>query len=374
MCVIVHQPKGTHIDKDLAHRLWTRNSDGGGYAFIDPDGVLVTRKTLEWDEWWKSFETDRSRFPGRDFLLHLRIKTHGDVNLDNVHPFQVDEHTVMAHNGIISGVPDYGDGRSDTRVFIDEVLPELPPDWLDNHYLRSMVEEWIGWSKLMFLTNNPNLKKTVYILNQNRGTYKDGMWFSNSNGLTVVKYTTWTSPTESNNEGTTTLSTPRSHGNIEKEERKATVLGGEAWKARIQKDRDNTAKMAVGNLREQSGLRAPITFTTRVGGWICWGCESQVDMKTGECRCWDRLCVDCKHFAGMCQCPGELSWCLVDWDKASGQLRNQAIAKMAEYGDDDTEPLPEGEDESLQEALEQMELYEGGEGPKAEMEDTNTVT
>jgi glutamine amidotransferase len=182
MCVIIHQPEGTHLEKERAERLWKKNPDGGGFAFVGDDGKISGFKSMDFDPFWKAFETSRSQFPNRDYILHMRIATHGTVDISNVHPFLVDEHTIMAHNGIIHGVGD-DPLLSDTRVFVRDVLPELPETWLDSLYLTDMVEEWIGWSKLAFLTTNPNLKQQVYLLNEKSGTYADGMWFSNSSGV-----------------------------------------------------------------------------------------------------------------------------------------------------------------------------------------------
>ncbi len=138
MCVIVHQPNGAHLNKKLAKELWQTNPDGGGFAFLDDDKNLVVEKFMKFPTFWSKFETMRSTFPARDFMLHMRIATHGSVSINNVHPFQLNEHTVMAHNGILKEViddleSDPEDDRTDSEYFIEEVLKDLPRTWLDNN-------------------------------------------------------------------------------------------------------------------------------------------------------------------------------------------------------------------------------------------------
>ena len=60
MCVIIHQPKGTHLDKERAQRLWIRNPDGGGFAFVNDFGAIETFKFMEFQEFWPVFEATRS--------------------------------------------------------------------------------------------------------------------------------------------------------------------------------------------------------------------------------------------------------------------------------------------------------------------------
>ena len=185
MCVIIHQPKGAYLTKDRALRLWTYNSDGGGYAFIDDDNIIQSDKSMEFETFWSSFERARSDFPQRDFLLHMRIATHGTTDLTNVHPFQVDDETVVVHNGVFSMVPEYRDGRSDTAVFVEEVLKPMPDNWLNDFYMLDMMENWVGYNKLAFLTTNPAIEENVVIVNRSFGSTADGMWFSSAGGVRV---------------------------------------------------------------------------------------------------------------------------------------------------------------------------------------------
>lgn len=118
------------------------------------------------------------------FILHVRIATHGSVTLANCHPFIVpsDEgDTVMMHNGIISNMDDAvkGTDLTDTQGLIANVLVDLKDTWLDSPYLCEYIEEFIGYSKLVFLTNNSNLDYDLYILNEDLGVWHKDIWYSN---------------------------------------------------------------------------------------------------------------------------------------------------------------------------------------------------
>ncbi len=346
MCVIVHQPRGAHLEKDRARRLWLKNSDGGGFSFIDNTGTIQTERYMGFNEYWKAFETARSQFPHRDYLLHMRIATHGKINLSNVHPFHVDEHTVMAHNGIIHSVPVCDKGRSDTRVFIEEVLPRLPETWLDDEYLVDMVDGWIGWSKLMFLTTNPKLSENVYILGKKSGVERDGMWFSNSSGVDEQKYPTNLSgyqyksgkykPLKSVSKPKETVPLAKTWDGYEltddgfwqpAEEDKVVAdavdkIVNEAFTDRhtiIDLTEDDMRFEATTMYRQTSftiaeerkelerrrltnWLGKKIDYDLERDSWFCWGCDEFIDDKSGECDCLSKVCIPCERFLINCSC------------------------------------------------------------------------
>lgn len=311
MCVICHQPKGSYLDKETAETAWKANPEGGGFAYIDNDGKIQVRKHMAFKTFWKDFETTRSQFPKRDYLLHMRIATHGEVNTANVHPFFLDEQelTVVAHNGIISGVPDYQDGRSDTRVFIDEVLPELPDNWLDLPYVVKMVEEWIGWSRLAFLTVDPRLQKNVYILNELSGTEHKGMWFSNQSFrpkkapvVAIVR------PQETYRGGWGT------EDRITQTERwwdDRIASRGPVEVVNFPVISEENMKQEMMELRVGMGLTHDLFRSDDGYSFECFGCDEDIDMMTGECACFDKICLDCSDWAAFCSCKDGYSFNLV---------------------------------------------------------------
>jgi len=187
MCVIALSPIGKSIDKSTLSDMWDTNPDGSGISFIDETKTIQTYKSMDKDDFINVALSVFDKYSvSSPILVHCRIATHGSVCLANNHPFNVDNHTVMAHNGIIScvEVPDASD-ISDTRMFINTWLRYLRPTWLDDPDMCEYVGEIIGWSKLAFLTTNPNLRNDYYIINEDDGTWTNGTWFSNVNHCTL---------------------------------------------------------------------------------------------------------------------------------------------------------------------------------------------
>jgi glutamine amidotransferase len=316
MCVIVNQPIGTTLDRPRAERLWDRNSDGGGFSYIHDDGTIRTKKYMDFSPFWRDYCSAKAQFGAHsDFLLHMRIATHGSVSLDNVHPFDLDDHTVMAHNGVIgfAGAVDKKDKRSDTRIFVEEFLPELPEHWLDNPYLVKMVEEAIGGSKLVFLTTNPGLRKETYILNAKQGTEVDGMWFSNAYGLNEpkpVQQMQWAASWEHNvyrsPEGRWTPAQKHGHRlplpNKPTETKKTEGFKVSADLGYLEAIMDDMKQRRLTNLV----IHHDLYYVRTTGKLICEGCLREADDDTGLCECYEMACTYCMNFTVACtdECLG----------------------------------------------------------------------
>jgi hypothetical protein len=187
MCVIALSPVGQRLDKSTLDDMWNTNPDGAGISFIDETQTIRTYKTLDKADFVNVALSVFDKYSvSSPILVHCRIATHGSVCIANTHPFNVDNHTVMAHNGVIEcvEVPDTSD-ISDTRMFINTWLRYMRPTWLDDKDMVDYVGTIIGWSKLAFLTTNPNLRRNYYIVNEDDGSWIDGVWFSNKNHCTL---------------------------------------------------------------------------------------------------------------------------------------------------------------------------------------------
>ena len=195
MCVIASIPAGTTIDEQELRDMWSTIPDGGGIAFIK-DGNIKVKKTMKLKTFLKWFKNIQKEYGSNDMLMHMRIKTHGDVCVQNVHPFnviqdnQVCNDMVFAHNGILPSVfqttAKDTDADciqiSDTRRFNELFWSNFDIHALDDPRSIELVEELIGWgNKFVVLNANPAMKHQTYIINAGRGVYKDGVWMSNQN-------------------------------------------------------------------------------------------------------------------------------------------------------------------------------------------------
>lgn len=303
MCVIVHQPNGAHLSKNLARELWQTNPDGGGFAFLDNDKNLVVEKFMKFSSFWSKFETMRSTFPARDFMLHMRIATHGSVSINNVHPFQLNEHTMMAHNGILHEVTDDldadpNDDRTDSEYFIQEVLKDLPRTWLDNKYLRAMMDEWIGWSRLMFITNDPLLEHTVYRIGN--WEQEQGLMLSNINHLyqpPEAQARGW----EMVNMGVETTEQWEAWNDYNTRSFQA-LTQTPAWEL----------DLLLKGLKEERAtmyIKHPLIIAEESIPVIeCGGCLESINLESAECGCWDKACTNCMTMLANCGLQPSCNW------------------------------------------------------------------
>ena len=186
MCVAIAQAKGAKtLTIDELEQGWKANPDGGGYAYIDGMNRIQQLHTMDRDEFILSYLDDHESFGETSaFLVHMRIATHGEVHVDNTHPFNIplkgSGEMVFMHNGIISELSDYtGKKTTDTQALANEVFIDLEDRWLDNPHLVEYIEQFIGYSKLAFLSTSPSLENEMYILNGQLGVWVDLTWHSN---------------------------------------------------------------------------------------------------------------------------------------------------------------------------------------------------
>jgi len=189
MCIAIYQSPGCRLPKEQLVQSWNNNPDGAGFTYFNENGELVIEKDMTLDGILYKYERAVDRYAQYSpFAVHFRIATHGSVNIDNCHPFQVSEDTTLIHNGIIPVVFDSKkDPRSDTRVFVSDYLPKLPTNWMDDEHLFDMVETYIGNSKLVILTRAG--EHDAYIANEDAGHWSSdkNFWYSNASYKGVSK-------------------------------------------------------------------------------------------------------------------------------------------------------------------------------------------
>lgn len=190
MCIAILKPKGMDISKEILQTCSEANPDGMGFAYIDKDRMYI-KKFMEFDEFYKAFKKVKNK---STMLIHFRIATHGKVELDNCHPFFLNSRMALIHNGVISG---YGDKekKSDTRDFIDRVIGNISWKQWKNPSFRELVGKSIGYSKLAIL----DITGDYYIINEDKGYWDNGIWYSNKSYEPKKKVTYITYPTTTTN-------------------------------------------------------------------------------------------------------------------------------------------------------------------------------
>lgn len=176
MCLLIHCPLGKTVPEAHIRESWSRNRDGGGFAYHEPkNGLHLTKGFMDVEE----FVTALKEHAGKQMVVHLRFATHGAHDELNTHPFEAGGGWVMGHNGVLSDARIRGK-ESDTAAFVRDciypVLSDHPKEILHNGKWRKTLEIATKGSKLVFLHSSG---KHV-IIHENEGHYNEGVWYSNS--------------------------------------------------------------------------------------------------------------------------------------------------------------------------------------------------
>lgn len=155
MCCIIHRPKDAKeiSELDKLRPIIRINSDGWGVSYFQ-NGALQTIKSLDMS---KAIEKVRElESENIEFLFHARYATHGDKNLANCHPYNLNN-GVLFHNGKID-IPCQNKKLSDTHYFSLRINKWFNKhksiDWILNRYKKN-----IGPSRFAVMSNDGTISK-----------------------------------------------------------------------------------------------------------------------------------------------------------------------------------------------------------------------
>lgn len=181
MCLIIHKPASAIISRQLADDVFTRNKDGFGLVYHDPENMTVNAvKVLgNRDQIWEVLQAHMNR----ELIIHWRMQTHGDIDLTNCHPYELLDGPLpsyMMHNGILSTGNAADKTKSDTWHYIRDYLRPLitdNPDLIHNPAFHALVGSHIGSNNKFAIMD---ARGEVSIINRKSGIDFKGMWFSNT--------------------------------------------------------------------------------------------------------------------------------------------------------------------------------------------------
>ena len=185
MCILIHHPANVSFSDELLNDFYSYNSDGFG-AMYSEGGQLVIVKTLGNPQEINAIYKDVLK--GRECIIHYRMKTHGDIDLDNCHPYKVTDDIWMAHNGILSMGNPIDKAKSDTWHFIKYILRpalEANPMLIFDIDYQTYLEEMIGGSnKFAFMHSSGE----SVVINYDAGVEHEGAWLSNTYAWSAHKH------------------------------------------------------------------------------------------------------------------------------------------------------------------------------------------
>jgi hypothetical protein len=189
MCQAIVKPRTNNIDESVLRAAWNSNPHGAGIAYREGDTIRLSKGFFK----LRSFLRAYRQVAHLDCLIHFRFATHGSLSADNCHPFPVGRDSAMIHNGILAAyTPPPDDDRSDTRIFVNNLLNPLLTDVTSTYRaLRSVqqdLEAHVRGNKLAFLTPDG-----FVIVNESWGEWQDGVWYSAGYPLSSWEYL-WDGP------------------------------------------------------------------------------------------------------------------------------------------------------------------------------------
>jgi len=185
MCLLIVQPAtAPTLTQAWLEDFYTSNSDGVG-IMRSVDGELLIEKILPKTA-QEFVEFYYNHIDGYDCAFHLRMKTHGNIDMENCHPYEVfnkAEHGVdvwLMHNGILSTGNAADTTKSDTWHYIRDYLRPMLANNIDFIFTDSFADiigGHIGGSNKFVLMDSTGRTQTV---NQDAGVFWGGRWLSNT--------------------------------------------------------------------------------------------------------------------------------------------------------------------------------------------------
>lgn len=184
MCLLITQKSTSPaLSDEWLKNFYSFNSDGVGVMHSE-NGVLIIEKALPKNA-SEFIDFYRSHIQGKNCAYHLRMRTHGDIDLGNCHPYEVlnrPEHGMnlwLMHNGILSTGNANDPKKSDTwHYIVDFLRPMLKdnPSFVYHPAFSEIVSKHIGNSNKFVLMNDAGHTITI---NEDQGVYWAGLWLSN---------------------------------------------------------------------------------------------------------------------------------------------------------------------------------------------------
>lgn len=186
MCLLVHQPSSTTFSDEFLADVYSGNRDGIGVMYSSGGQLVVVKALPASVDQFIAFY--REHIEGRESIWHARMQTHGDIDLENCHPYGVTSRVALAHNGILATGNAWDKTKSDTWHFIRNVIrPAVEADEsivLDETW-QSFIGDLIGGgNKFGMMTADGK----AVIINRKAGVEFRGAWLSNTYAWSAHKF------------------------------------------------------------------------------------------------------------------------------------------------------------------------------------------
>ena len=183
MCLLISQPEGTVFDDAFLQGVYKKNGDGIGVMYIDNNKLHIRKALPQTFEDMKTFYNEH--VAGRKCAVHWRMKTHGHIDLNNCHPYEVltEEEGYplwLMHNGVLATGNSKDVSMSDTWHYIQDFLRPMllkNPEFFLTDAFKTIIGAHIGTgNKFALLDAFGN----VVVVNERSGVTYNNAWLSNT--------------------------------------------------------------------------------------------------------------------------------------------------------------------------------------------------
>lgn len=172
MCIAIVKPLGVDIPEINLRNSWIANPDGAGFCYVHKGKVRIEKGFTTLAEFLVAYKKAAEKYKRSNFLIHFRIKTHGDKSPENTHPFAI-KGGALIHNGTITGTgASWNGGKSDTCLFAERISGKVTKDTI-----KANIKDWdsaMDYNKLAFLFDDGDYA----IINEAIGQWHEGVWYS----------------------------------------------------------------------------------------------------------------------------------------------------------------------------------------------------
>ncbi len=160
----------------LLHDIFQHNKDGLGVMYATASRGLKVSKRLPQTLADVRAAVEKLPQDDREVAVHFRMRTHGDVDLANCHPYPVSQGVALMHNGILHTGNAADKTKSDTWHFVRDYLATLGIDALHDAGFAKMLGDFIDSNRFAIMSGDGRCT----VINREQGIEHGGVWFSNT--------------------------------------------------------------------------------------------------------------------------------------------------------------------------------------------------
>lgn len=186
MCILIHHTPETVFTDEVLRDFYDSNSDGFGACWGDGEKVHVLKHVGSVEDIITLYN-DHVR--GKECIIHFRMKTHGDIDYENCHPYHITDNLWLAHNGVLSTGNVADTTKSDTwhyiRNYLRPMVEKYGEDALFDPQIQAFLGSHIGTGNKFGIVHSDG---RIAVINRSQGVNHFGAWLSNTYAWSTRKF------------------------------------------------------------------------------------------------------------------------------------------------------------------------------------------